>query len=444
MDLILRDKFLSQHMNNPACLQQVLIDLSVQTVAECRQKEHWLAKVQMLEGNYQGAVARLSLAMMKYGPHMGLRIDLATCYYLMGVPRLYEKTLYNIEADYFEILPQLHPINQVKTSLMMGKLLEERGRMAAASKIYKNSIELIEQEVTGPTWLYDYAQVFLRFLAQILRFSVQFEFVEEAHRSFRMLQQSQQKEITLRDAQDDIVHAVHLYHLRFTQNYDYKISMNVSDRTRQLCIFETVEMKLRQQIDQNTLPDDVAIENSYDRALMLLNNQSYIELNSFLTQNTSELSTASLIRIVMLTQHIKPGLISPELTSLVNAILLDLSEQDRQVWRRWIDITKSDQLSLTLYDDTLVIKNVLEVRKINLQKKKMIKHLLKCLSQRNEWAWEEIVEELWGIAPDLSAYDRLRMLVARTNDLISASSRKIELRDYKLCTNTKVFFEGKS
>ncbi|MGZ3769020.1 MAG: hypothetical protein ACXVCR_02745 [Bdellovibrio sp.] len=441
MELVSRDKALSQYMNEPQSLKQAVTVLSAHTIAECRQKEHWLAKVLMLEGNYQGAVAQLTLTMMKYGPHIGLRIDLATCYYLMGLARLYEKTILEAGSDYTQILKLLHPINQAKSSLMMGKLLEECGQTAAAKKIYNESLNFIEMEVFQPTWFYDYSEIFLRLLSQVLRFSVQFEFCEEAHRSFRLLQMSHKKEIKIQDAKDDIAHAVHLYHLRFTHDYDSQSLKSMSEQTRRLCQFETIETMLRFKKDQTALPNDINSTDSYERSLIHLYKRSFAELNTFLVMTLPELSKASLIRIVMLAQHIKPGAISAEIVSLFNAVMLDLSEQDKLLWRRWLPSTNSKQVKLILDKDTLIVKNESEIYRIDLKKRKMIKKFLECFCKKDQWPWEEIVELLWQQKPDLLSYDRLRMLVSRTNNLVSTTERIIDFKDHKLIAKNKIFAE---
>jgi tetratricopeptide (TPR) repeat protein len=424
MEQLLQEKILFSNMANPACLREMVLSMESTTVSKSRQKAHWEAKVLMVEKNYLEAIAALSVAIMKFGPHVALRIDLATCYYNVGMAARFDSLVKEIQADYLTFQPLLHPISKVRSALFVGQLLEEVGFLQASYDLYEKTRPMLEEEFVNPIWFFESQRLFLRLTAQVLRFYVQYEFLDEAKKLYSVLIRAQTRNTFSLYTVGDVYHACYLYHSRLASDpgefsMESVRATEVSDSIKNLCFYESVELALRfnqrHPKDFEKFPPD----NDYDRILKSMFQEDEIQSSAFIYKAISTLSKASLIRALLL-HRARFGERSPvDLHNLLNSIMAGLSTPDQSLWRRWAQTSRTPQTeSLSLGPDWVILKTPIQTQKIDLSRRPAIYGFLKAISTKEEFEWEELATMIWGNRPELSDFDRLRMLVSRVNKLL--------------------------
>ncbi len=184
MDLLSREKPLFSLMGNPTDLGQALLFMESTSIPQKRQKAHWQGRVFMLQGKLHDAVSSLSMTIMLYGAHMGLRADLASCYDQLSMPHLLDKALLQIKNEYELHKKTMHPVNQVRTTLQVGKLLQKAGHLDFAAVLYRDNLSTLEKDIDSPKWILEYSDLFGEVLEQIYNFGSHYGYYEEAQRAF--------------------------------------------------------------------------------------------------------------------------------------------------------------------------------------------------------------------------------------------------------------------
>lgn len=425
MSLIQLELPLFSLLATPDLLREKLLSMTFTSVSEKRLQSHWLGKVLMMKGQLCEAVAQLTTTCTRYGSHIGTRLDLATCYYLLGFTQMYEKTLNEIIADFKNFQNDLNPINFARSCLLLGKLSEESGYLTESYEIFQSAYEKIEQEFNNPIWIYENQNLYTRLFAEILRFYVQFEYLTDAQKLYAQIILTEKSKL-LNFNLDNILHAIFLYNLRVIPNFDQErftfLTKNMSEQIINLCFHELLEYEIRFN-KPKTYIDEIKkypATNNYDLVLQnLYGYGSGSELKLTLS-DIKNIPKAGIIKIcfLMWRSDIK---LTTDLELLQTSIINSLNSNNQKRWNKWIPTEAMNDLKfqVTLKNGTLYFQSSLHSKKISLMNKPLLLDFLLLFKDLQILSWQELATKLWHRPPNLSDYDRIRMLIKRLNDIHS-------------------------
>lgn len=101
-----------------------------------RQTRHLGIKTEMQNGNYSSAALLLENLLSEEGSHVGVLSDLAACYYMTAEILKMNQTVEKLLLEYNAAKDFLSSESHSRTLLMLGKMQEERGRLADALEFY--------------------------------------------------------------------------------------------------------------------------------------------------------------------------------------------------------------------------------------------------------------------------------------------------------------------
>lgn len=442
MDFLNTERPLFALMQSPEQLAEAVLSIKSTTVSENRFKAHWQAKVQMIRNDSAGAVATLLQAITKYGPHIGLRLDLTTCYYFLGIPQLFEKSLLELKDDYPKIFDSLHPLIQARSSLMLGKLFEEAGWLSAACDVYSQISEKLEKEISNPIWILEYQNLYVRIAAQVLRFSSVYNYTADAKKHYGHLMLMKQKSL-LPHGHDEVDHALFMYNLKIQplaiERYFATQSAAMSPFIQHLCYYEMLEHKLSigqrlSQINSNFQPSDC-----YDKIMVHLYNAQKEQAEALIKSSVTDLPKASLLRIFYIYNLSFSADKDTEIESLYFALLESLSAKDQTIWSRRLQPKQetTDQ-QLVVNDFKLNYNCGSYNKKIDLSRKTTLLKFVKCFLGQQSYSWQSLAEKIWLRDAETTDYDRMRMLIKRVNDIINPNQKSFELKDSNVVCNIAI------
>lgn len=386
-------------------------------LAEKRKSEHLSAKEFIFNGDNQKALAILLTAMDKYGPHVGLLSDIATCYYYMGDMWSFKQTLVQLNHEFQHAQELLNRENLIRTLIFIGKGLEEQNQLAFAVTYYERALKLIKPLET------DMQARCLSQLVRIKSYLQQTQKLSEHYQHLTLLKPSYE------DLEIEVQHSLMVCEIillgpetasvRFDKIFSQYTLHNFNER---LVAFDYLEEILRvntthAQMRINRIKSiQLGPEDRFE-ALMLriLNKENPSIIMGFLNQLSHLISPCAHLRLLFLLIHsCDQKVIKTELKKKL-LFLLDQADPDTKhlLTKKWDINLSSDWIELTLSTAQQSISFNNESKSFSKSQNSF--EILLLLSKDNELDLDVIIKKIWNAEFDTSYYHRLRIQINRLN-----------------------------
>ncbi len=378
--------------------------------SERRMLGHAKAKVLLFRDDSQSALKCLEQTLSDEGPHVGLMLDLACCYYNLNAFANWRIVMDQVATEMAQLQGHLEPENFRKAALLFHKFREEIGYIHEAKEFYLRSYK--EQTLPGRK---------IANLSQLLRIEAQYGATENIQLYYTTLKQ-------LRDSgtdQDiDVTHALVLAeaeifepsmavesYLEFCRQVHLRV---LTERDKNLLLFDLCEIFLRKNIEVplsllsqikvarceslfeiylRQIALNEPIEESYERLFQKMPLGQALRLTALILARHSELQTeATKIRIEF--------------------IIKSLSKKNINVWLGYFSWQAPERKFATWsLDRKIAVNETL----IDFGSLRSLWEFLFLFERKPEHSFDEISQTLWHSDCEDSQYHRIRRNVQRIN-----------------------------
>lgn len=371
-------------------------------------------RIKMSQGDFLRAYELGQEALKNWGPHLLLRTDLASCQYMLGDFRSYQKNTLEIYSDLQLFGDRVNSEYFIRCSLGLGKLLEELGAIYLAKKIYSKCLNL---EVGS--------QANHMVMAQYLRLLSMFSVTEESATLYLTCEQLKAQTNALSvDVQLALLHA-DIYFLGLA-DASGRIETLLSDSdtpkfNRRLLIFDFLFECLRSQkiecFPEKYLSEFDYLEcDSFEKGIWDVYH-SVIQTKTMdpsMLAQTSEMSPMCALRYLLVIWRNSSSSATVALALKKLLLLLQTIEPKSrtlltQVW----GLSRNSEVTIELKKSSGQIH--IDTNVIDLQGSPMILQLLSLLAEKQKMGVESAIQFIYQAGFDENSFHRIRMLIKRTN-----------------------------
>lgn len=401
--------------------ERLLHLLTPMTTAEKRQHGHFLGIVHFRRNEITRAKEQMESTLHRFGENVNLLRDLLVCQYHLRDMTGFRANLVRLEQILVELEPKLSQRTVFECELMVGKFLEEEGRLAPALEFYDRALG---HALKGPHRL--------RVLIQKARWHALYEPGERLSDYYRELITVPRDGLTL-DLRIELEHSLMLIELRLIggdhawQRVRRQID-KIPDSELRLLVFDFVEGALAQDFEL----DAVVLEklsqfrdlDPYEHFLgrVVKGSLEGVGMIHELAILGPVLPWASYLRLLCLAANLagNPS-IRQELHRKIQLILRALDAKSQSLWN--LRLKQAMQNPEIRVEYCSVRRSVvIQGRNVDLTKKKMGQQLLESLAQKPELTVDEAIHLLWQSNFSPEHYHRLRMGIHRLNTLINKAT----------------------
>jgi hypothetical protein len=394
------------------------------------------AKIALVNGDFKLALQIIEDILDRYGEHISLFADRATCYYFLeDVPSwLTAVQLYELKLT--EISPLLSLESEWRSWLILAKFKEELGDIRCALNIYFRLLG--NSSVTNSVVIT---------LTQIVRLMSQWQIRTDLPEYYQKLLSVEVSVLSI-SKRTELLHALALAEaelfgfnlgiLRYNKFIEMTIEeANVEDQ--KLFLYDFIEISLRQNhsIDRELLSTmgRFPMSSYYETCLKDLVPQR--NERKFCDYSSAKLFPAQrlkLLYLVLLRRGHSLGDLMGEYIKLYVFLLELLPADSRILWLKKIqELNLSDKQQapvwqngqLTMGPDVLSLRN-----------RKVLKQMLDLLYEKPEWDLELVAKKMGYSCCDEYFYQRVRIAGMRLNSLIQ---KKFGILKFVQVTKTRIY-----
>lgn len=402
-------------------LKTVLDGYKARTASEARIKAHYMALIDFHKGDIAQARIGLEKAVADFGENVNLMRDLATCFYHQQDMLAFRLCLDKLERTLIEQEDKLSRRSFLECETMIGKFLEEEGKLAPALIFYERA--LLRTNSPGER---------LRVILQKARWVALYEPSHELGSLYRELISVPTDSVS-QDMRIEIEHNLLLIELRLIgadhawQRFE-RLGSDVPEIDRRLLIFDFIEGCLAQDIAISSavlaMIDQFKTFDPYEDFLRkLIHGQlEGATKTQELTKLAPKLPWASYLRLLCLSANLEslPSA-KMELNRKIQLIIKSLDPKSQHLWNsRLKQALQTPEIKVEFCSRSRSV--TIQGKTVDLSKKKIGQQLLAILSKQPSLSVDQAIEHLWQSTFSPEHYHRLRMGVHRLNTLINESS----------------------
>lgn len=408
-----------------------------------RQNKHKTIKRWMALGHFERAAEEALEALKLHGSHVGLRADLAVCFYRIGNLHKWRLSLQELAQEFQLCRNQLSMESRLRTALILAKFYEEIGEIALA-------IHQLEQEIATMENLGVKDEIQLKILANFLRIQSLVGLSLGQSQVRRDLELS--KHLCSDSTQVELEHSLMLHDLELVgpsaaQNRLLSLIANqkLDSYDTELFLYDYIEACLTfghtnflKQVSQL-----LNIPTSSDFGHILKSWLQQPSVNHWVWPvNTNQLTASEFIRLSSLFLAHASSEKSTELRTQLAYQLFDLSEESQAIWKRRKKV--SSKKSIMTLDD--VSKTLLhQDKRLSFKNKPVAFQFLSLLKLRPQWPTDTFCRHMFSLDLSEDQYTRIRVMVHRMNKNIADEfqlEKIIHLNQQTITLNENVQIKG--
>ncbi len=382
-----------------------------------RAKAHFEASVDIYQGRYAEARAKLQAALDTYGENVSLLRDLIACQYNLKDMMGFRRNLTRLENLLTEIEPKLSVRALYEAELMVGKFLEEEARLIPAIRFYERALARSDKPAQ-----------YVRALIQKSRWHALYEPVPQLSGFYRELISIGPDQFT-RDLRIELEHSLMLMELRLVgedhawQRFEV-LENEIDEIDQRLMVFDFVEGLMVQDLPVRSAVIE-KMKSFKDLELfetfLLKLAQGKLEPAEVIQEFVllaSQLPWASFLRLLCITANRDELLpVREELQRKIHLIIKSLDRESQVLWAA--RLKQSFQAAEIRVDFSSQRRSLsIHGKRIDLSKKKMGLQLIEGLMDRSMITVDDAIRLLWQSSFSPEHYHRLRMGIHRLNTLI--------------------------
>ncbi|MCB0422288.1 MAG: hypothetical protein KDD61_14920 [Bdellovibrionales bacterium] len=418
-----------------ACKQIVLKDLG-ESPEEQRLRSYFLAKALMWSSDYLGAVSILKKLEREGKAHISVLGDLACCYYFLGDIIACRSTLKELEDRYEKVFFLLSRESRLRTLSLMAKFYEEFGRISLALLTYEKIISEFDL-------LKENKRVYLS-ISHWVR--VASEFLPRTHWMDRYCELKSVRSQWESHISIEVEHSLFLAEI-----YGYGLPEALIRLNNRISLESLVEedrdlfyhewlLAWLQEDDQTVtnLPEALlkwTPQSVDDQILKFCALQDRKSLEA-LSDRRNELMPAAKLRLNPLLQHRSLGFNRQVLNDEVQVALNNLSDDERQLWKKRISKHLVKEIGITISLDLQRKELNSSLAKVSLSRRPTSYELCCCFIENKSWSVDSLIEKMWPHGRgEESFFHRLRMQLNRLNQSffeLTGQAHLILLQDKKV------------
>ncbi|MFZ4404584.1 MAG: hypothetical protein ACOYOK_10830 [Pseudobdellovibrionaceae bacterium] len=364
---------------------------------------HKKAKEMLIHSQFESASGLLQEALDSHGAHIGLRLDLANCLFLLHSYPQWSILVSEIEKDVQGLKSLLKPKNYWHSLFLLSKFIEEQGRVSAALDNYKDLY-------VGTNDL----DLKARALSQVVRLQAQHGFKTELSKNYTLLRGFDRKANT--NTTLDILHALVLAEAELLSENEFMLTLAEYQKIPQqsedqsLMHYDLLEIILRKGYaitgGIKNLFSDLHPKTDFEIYLLQVYLQQNVQLkNSFLEQ----MPLNHFLRLAACLSSRSAHSYNEE---LVRFSLSGLDSADQKLWSKIIKVKTNAIVNLKLCGSQITVNGHTS---IDLGNQKSIVDLLSLFIENRKYSVVDICEQMWKTSYNTSYYFRLRRVCDRIN-----------------------------
>lgn len=386
---------------------------NLQSTIPKRQKAHSEIRELMNLGQLVKAVSQAEETLQIEGPHVGLLCDKAACEYELGQFQNCEITFFQIEYE-IKIAKDLISQNSArKTYVFLAKFAEEFGE-------YEKALNYLKAATDYSTTFEEKKWALLQEL-RILSYIGQYEGLSR-------------KYLSLSDRHDstanldiETLHALMWIEWRIfgwahaEARYAQLESLELNLIDQRLMVRDFIEIsiisaQMNQAFVQKAVEKLKNLEQlDFDQALLAIVSGQILMSDA---KPNSNLSKMMKLRLILISLYLENNdLLKLELKRKFLFVLESVSKKSRELLAKLLNPFSSEEkqnFNLST-DKKMILVGERTIKLTNLQFR-----LLSLLAEKSELSLDDLSKKIWKVEADQNLYDRIRMLIYRTNDLLEA------------------------
>jgi tetratricopeptide (TPR) repeat protein len=409
-------------------------------MVQARISSHNLVRKLMSQGDFIQALSVAKNAVQEHGPHLLLRTDLASCQYMVGDYQGYSQSTEELWSDFLKLEDRLNSKTVLGCSLGIGKLLEEIGFIYLAKKIYEKAFRIENSSEQD-----------LMLQAQCLRLMCLFPPNEDSSQIYLLCEQLKTSSLALSaDLQLALLHA-DIYFLGLSgagkRIEALVVDTQKTDFHRRLLAFDFLFECLR--LNQVSLFPEKWLEgfdywtcDPFEKALWDLHTQisGRSPNQNIRLDRTAEMSPMCGLRyLVVLNNHFENQELGHQAFKKMRLLLQTIEPKSRALLVKVWSATRKTEKQVELDSKSSTIRQGDAV--LNLESSPLIFKLLELFTRENSIPVEKAIRDIYQTGLDENSFDRLRMLIQRTNKKVLpflGSDQFISLKSMVLILDQKI------
>jgi hypothetical protein len=383
--------------------------------AHDRQESHKEIRNIMKKGELEYALLKTKETLEQYGLHIGLLCEKAGCEYELGLFQECEETFILMEKELVEAQFLLSRESLIKTYIMLSKFAEEFGEIEKALKYLLQARE-ISLDTQEKKWSYLQELRILSFSGQTENLSEKYLSVEERNMNPENLEIE-----TLHSLMWTEWKLFGWNHAEVRFNELLKKDLNILDQ--RLVARDFLELSLISE--KNSKASVIKAAHILSEVDLLEFDAALLELHLVedfdqAKESPRKLSKMMRLRLILLSiQKSKDPELKSELKQKYLFILQSLSKKSREILTCLLRFQDSGDLNLIVLNTQ---EKAIEFRGSFCKLTKLQFQLLSFFSSRRQASLDDLSIALWKTPNQAGHYDRIRMLIYRTNSLLEKRS----------------------
>ncbi|HMN68211.1 MAG TPA: hypothetical protein PKC28_06695, partial [Bdellovibrionales bacterium] len=368
-------------------------------------------------GQINDARARMQTAYENFGENVNLLRDLMVCQYHLQDMMGFRENLERLQTRLVELEAELSEQSLLECEMMIGKFLEEEGRLAPARDFYQRFLNRAKKPAHR-----------VRGLIQLARWQALYEPGAELSAYYRELISVPETGIT-RDLHVELEHSLMLIEMRLIgADHAWQriegLKGKVDDLDHRTLIFDFIEGVLAQDLDLNLAV--IKSVNGFKElapaekflAALIQDSLEPAQLIQELTLLSTKLLWAPYLRLLSLTANRESSpAVRQELHRKIQLIVHSLDPESQRLWtERLKQVLQTPEIKIDF--SSRQRRLAVHGKLVDLSKKKIGLNLLEGLVERSTMTVEEAIQLLWQTSFTPEHYHRLRMSVHRLNQLV--------------------------
>ena len=372
-----------------------------------------------------GAPQKAKLTLLKalnYGENLQILRDLACTYYQLEEVQAWRETYQKLHRLLQEHTKELSFDTRFTSSVTLAKFFEEEGRLGQALSTYEK-LMLHSSVNSSPRY-------FNLLAPQLLRLKSQLPANEELSHLYTQLLSNNQS-ISSEYINIEIEHSLMLAELnligpnhawaRVEKILKDKNSQTYDKRLFYIDFLEEAtlrEAKFSEEQLNNKYYDYQELSKYEKLVHKICTTEQPDKLDTDLSCIAREIPLGSYLKLLNLySSRTANKALGEELKNKINLIVSGFNPEDRAFWiKRTQQFAKDSFTELTLDSEKRHLN--FQKKSLDVSRKKQALHLLKLLADKPQWSIDEAIESIWNSSFTPEHYNRLRMSVHRTNQLL--------------------------
>lgn len=403
------------------------------------------AKAFMKACRYDEAIHCLNETIQKWGEHVSLLGDLATCFYLMGDQVRWHSAVDQLSALFGTQRETLDIESYRRTAVLIGKFEEERGRIAQAISIYEEAYSFLVMPCEDAEQEKERTISLVHVLTQLARVRALYQPGKQLGDVYFQLVQRVSSDFSNQDLDIEIEHTLMQVDFvlvgvetSFERLRKVLSQPHLDIIDRRLLVFDFIETCLRRneryvlsrlsdymgsQITEDMTPFEEGLHS-------LAFHSGWRPDVEFIERLIAQSSLANALRSLTLilqsaSNDENQTAFLTEVRKRTILLMSGLDAPSRAIWISFFDKELKDSSGeITVSKGTMLVSG--NQRTVSLGRKKNLLKLLESLSERSSLSLDEACQILWNAEYNPSYYHRLRMQANRLNEVLFEVTERVK------------------